>query len=59
MDSQGLYIPYCTKMVFLKYYTSEQQDKVSFHFWGAEDRRIYIEKMNEVLHDYLKEEIQL
>lgn len=59
MDSQGLYIPYCTKMVFLKYYTSEQQDRVSFHFWGAEDRRIYIEKMNEVLHDYLKEEIQL
>ena len=59
MDSQGLYIPYCTKMVFLKYYTSEQQDKVSFHFWGAEDRRIYIEKMNEVLHNYLKEEIQL
>ena len=59
MDSQGLYIPYCTKMVFLKYYTSEQQDKVSFHFWGAEDRRIYIEKMNEVLHDYLKEKIQL
>ena len=59
MDSQGLYIPYCTKMVFLKYYTSEQQDKVSFHFWGAKDRRIYIEKMNEVLHNYLKEEIQL
>ncbi len=59
MDSQGLYIPYCTKMVFLKYYTSEQQDNVSFHFWGAEDRRMYIEKMNEVLHDYLKEEIQL
>ena len=59
MDSQGLYIPYCTKMVFLKYYTSEKQNKVNFHFWGAEDRKIYIEKMNEVLKDYLKEEIQL
>ncbi len=58
MDSQGLYIPYCTKMVFLKYYTSEKQDKVSFHFWGADDRKIYIEKMNEVLRNYLKEEIQ-
>lgn len=59
MDSKGLYIPYCTKMVFLKYYSSEKQDKVSFHFWGAPDRRAYIDKMNEVLHDYLKEEIQL
>ena len=61
MDSQGLYIPYCTKMVFLKYYSSERQNKVNFHFWGAEDRKIYIEKMNEVLKDYLKlnEEITL
>ena len=59
MDSKGLYIPYCTKMVFLKYYSLEKQDKVSFHFWGAPDRRAYIDKMNEVLHDYLKEEIQL
>ena len=58
MDAQGLYIPYCTKMVFLKYYTSERQNKVSFHFWSTEDRRFYIEKMNEVLHDYLKEEIR-
>ena len=59
MDSQGLYIPYCTKMVFLKYYSSERQNKVNFHFWGAEDRRIYIEKMNEVLKDFLNEEIPL
>lgn len=59
MDSKGLYIPYCTKMVFLKYYSSEKQDKVSFHFWGAPDRRAYIDKMNEVLHDYLNEEIHL
>lgn len=59
MDSKGRYIPYCTRMVFLKYYTSEKQGQVSFHFWGAEDRRAYINKMNEILHDYLKEEIQL
>ena len=59
MDSQGLYIPYCTKMVFLKYYSSERQNKVNFHFWGAEDRKIYIEKMNEVLKDFLNEEIPL
>ena len=59
MDSQGQYIPYCTRMVFLKYYTSEKQGQVSFHFWGAEDRKAYINKMNEILHDYLKEEIQL
>ncbi len=59
MDSEGLYIPYCTKNVFLKYYTSELQDKVSFHFWGDIDRKAYINKMNKVLRNYLKEDIQL
>ena len=59
MDSKGQYIPYCTKMVFLKYYTSERQNQINFHFWGAEDRKAYIGKMNEILRDYLKEEIQL
>ncbi len=59
MDTQGLYIPYCTKMVFLKYYSLDKHDKVSFHFWGSEDRKDYINKMNEILHDYLNENIQL
>ena len=58
MDAKGQYIPYCTKMVFMKYYSSEVQDNVSFHFWGEADRVAYIAKMNEVLYPtYLKEEI--
>ena len=62
MDSEGIYIPYCTKMVFLKYYSTAQQDSVSFHFWAEDDRRDYLKKMNELLFEnykYLKEEIQL
>lgn len=58
LDSQGKFIPYCTKMVFMKYYSSEKQDSVSFHFWGESDRVAYIDKMNEVLKPYLKEEIK-
>ncbi|MBR5653334.1 MAG: DUF262 domain-containing protein [Prevotella sp.] len=57
LDSQGKFIPYCTKMVFMKYYTLERQNNVSFHFWGENDRMAYIAKMNEVLKRYLKEEI--
>jgi len=58
MDAKGQYIPYCTKMVFMKYYSSEVQDNVSFHFWGEADRVAYIAKMNEILYpSYLKEEI--
>jgi hypothetical protein len=42
----------------MKYYSSEVQDNVSFHFWGEADRVAYIAKMNEVLYPtYLKEEI--
>lgn len=58
MDARGQFIPYCTKMVFMKYYSSEKQDNVSFHFWGESDRVDYIAKMNEVLKPYLKEEIR-
>ena len=57
MDAKGQYIPYCTKMVFMKYYSSEVQDSVSFHFWGEADRVAYITKMNEILKPYLKEKI--
>lgn len=58
MDAKGQFIPYCTKMVFMKYYSSERQDNVSFHFWGEADRVAYIAKMNEILKDYLKEKIK-
>ena len=57
MDAKGQYIPYCTKMVFMKYYSSEVQDSVSFHFWGEADRVAYIAKMNKILEPYLKEKI--
>ena len=54
MDRDGQYIPFCTKMVFLKYYTlSEDQ----LHFWSQTDRRAYIKGMNEVLEPYLSEKI--
>lgn len=59
MDSEGQFIPYCTKMVFLKYYSAEQGNEVDFHFWAEDDRKAYIDKMNEILKDYLKEEILL
>ena len=54
MDSEGLFIPYCTKMVFLKYYSP---DGSSPYFWGETDRMAYISNMNIVLKPYLKEDI--
>ena len=55
MDKKGQYIPFCTKMVFLKYYTPS--DKNQLHFWGEADRTAYIEAMNTVLQEYLEEPI--
>ena len=59
MDIEGQYIPYCTKMLFLKYYTSKEFNDINFHFWAEDDRKAYIRQMNEVLKDYLKEEIAI
>lgn len=57
MDKRGRYIPFCTKMVFLKYYTPSEQNQ--FHFWGQADRVAYITAVNSVLSEYLSEPIRI
>ena len=51
MDQKGAFIPYCTKMVFLKYYTPSNDNQV--HFWGKKDRDAYLLAMEKVLKPYL------
>ena len=57
MDKEGQYIPFCTKMVFLKYYTPSEENQL--HFWGQSDRSAYVEAMNRVLGPYLAEPITI
>lgn len=57
MDKKGEFIPFCTKMVFLKYYTPSEKNQL--HFWGQPDRIAYVKAINEVLSDYLEEPIQV
>ncbi len=49
MDKNGSYIPFCTKMVFLKYYSGED---TNLHFWGKNDRDAYTTAMEQVLATY-------
>ena len=51
MDKDGKYIPYCTRMVFLKYYTKSDENQL--HFWGDADRKAYLQEMDTVLRPYL------
>ena len=55
MDKNGQYVPFCTKMVFLKYYTPSKDNQL--YFWGEQDRIAYISAINNVLKDYLEEDI--
>ena len=55
MDKEGQYIPFCTKMVFLKYYTPSGENQL--HFWGLADRIAYVKAINKVLESYLPEPI--
>lgn len=57
MDKAGQYIPFCTRMVFLKYYTPSEDNQL--HFWGYTDRVTYVDEMNKVLANYLEEPIIL
>ena len=51
MDRRGAFIPYCTKMVFLKYYTPSGENQI--HFWGQKDREAYIKAMENMMNPYL------
>ena len=51
MDKEGKFIPFCTKMVFLKYYTPSADNQL--HFWGEADRSAYVAAIDRVLKDYL------
>lgn len=57
MDRRGQFIPFCTKMAFLKYYTPSGSSQL--HFWGQADRIAYVEAMNDVLAPYLSEPIDI
>ena len=55
MDKGGEFIPYCTRNVFMKYYTDPE--KVQMMIWSKDDRDGYIAAMNEVLKPYKAEEV--
>lgn len=57
MDKKGSFIPFATKMVFLKYYTPSAENQLNF--WGIADRKAYIDAINAVLKDYLSEKIEI
>ncbi len=57
MDKKGQFIPFCTKMVFLKYYTPSEANQL--HFWGQPDRISYIKAINSTLKNYLDQEITI
>lgn len=57
MDKKGQFIPFCTKMVFLKYYTPSASNQL--HFWGQQDRKAYIESINSTLKNFLVEDIAI
>lgn len=55
MDMHGEFIPLCTKLAFLKYYTKSEKNQL--HFWSQIDRAAYIAAINETLKNYLAQDI--
>lgn len=51
MDMRGEFIPLCTKLAFLKYYTKSEKNQL--HFWSQVDRDAYISAINDTLSEYL------
>ena len=55
MDTEGNYIPACTKRVFLKYFEKQSLNQ-QFYFWGAKEQANYVSAIHEVLNIYLQQE---
>ncbi len=59
-DQNGVYIPPCTKNVFLKYYSKQT---TQIHYWNQEDREAYMQNILDVLGPVItkhsKEEVSL
>ncbi|MBR3052474.1 DUF262 domain-containing protein [Candidatus Saccharibacteria bacterium] len=53
-DQRGAFIPHCTKMVFLKYYSKSSDTQI--HFWSEDDRRSYLSRIKDVLEPYIDKE---
>ena len=49
-DKNGIFVPICTKNVFLKYYTKHSDNNM---YWNQNDAKDYLETMKEILTDYL------
>ena len=49
-DKKGEFIPYCTRMVFLKYYS---ENTSQLYFWSKDDREGYITQIKNKLEKYL------
>lgn len=49
-DKKGEFIPYCTRMVFLKYYS---ENTSQLYFWSKDDRENYMEQIIDKLEKYI------
>jgi len=50
-DSQGEFIPICTKNVFLKYYSDDIKD---IYYWSKEDRNAYLQAIKDTLNRFME-----
>jgi hypothetical protein len=50
LDEKGSFIPIGTKNVFLKYYSKDVEQNVS---WNIEDQNAYFAELKKILKDYL------
>lgn len=51
MDKRGDFIPFCTRMVFLKYYS--RSTDADMRFWTERDRQAYLAAIKDSLKEYI------
>lgn len=55
-DKAGIFIPICTKNVFMKLY-NDDVDQMTF--WGEKDRKVYVKDIADTLEKFLPQQINI
>ena len=55
MDANGIYIPICTRNVFLKYYNINNGnfDTQQAYYWSTKDKNNYLKDILKVMEPYI------
>ena len=56
-EARGLFVPVCTRNIFLKAYTAETAE-MNMTIWEEQDKINYVNRVKEILNEFFEGEVR-